>query len=58
MNMNYVKYRIACEKHGVPPLTKREWETEGCPTFKQSNRISNKFQEKKHDEWVQRTGWI
>lgn len=56
--MSYAKYRFDCERNDVPPLTKREWENEGKPTFKQSNRISHRYQEKKWDEETRRSGWV
>ena len=55
---SYELYRSNCVSAGVPPLTRREWEMEGKPTYRESQRRSDAYQQMKHDEWARATGWL
>ena len=55
---DYELYRKHCISAGYPPLTKREWKLEGELTFSESKLKSDNFQQRKHDEWARKTGWI
>jgi hypothetical protein len=51
---SYELYRSNCIVHGVPPLTRRELEMEGMPTYRESQRRSDAYHQMKYDEWARK----